>query len=199
MANTIKRRPLPALVSLIALLALTGIVWWRVINRDTPSDAQPSKQAQPHSCTSSPVAPPTKTLSAPATVTVRVLNSTDRRGIASKARASLLAAGFKVPDDAGNDRSVSITATAQIRYGKSGADAARLVHFYFPGAQLSLRKKTTTATVTVTLGNAYKSVASARAVREAMAAKRVAIAPSAPSSAGASSTTSPSGRPSPSC
>lgn len=186
MANTITRRPLPALVSLIALLALTALVWWRVIDRDTDSatTAAPKTTAAP--CTTTPsAAAPTKTLGAPGTVTVRVLNSTSRRGIAAKARTDLLAGGFKVPDPAGNDkRSGAITSTAQIRYGKAGTDGARLLRYYLPGAKLTLVKTTRSATVTVSLGDAYTKVASEQQVRAAMAAKRVAIAP-ATTSAGA--------------
>ena len=42
MASTTVRRPLPALIALLALLLLTGIVWWRVINRNDAEDSSAS-------------------------------------------------------------------------------------------------------------------------------------------------------------
>lgn len=187
MANTITRRPLPALVSLIALLALTALVWWRVIDRDNGTGAKTVHRSTAAPCTTAPAAAPTRTLGPAPTVTVRVLNSTSRAGIAGKARSDLLAAGFKIPDPAGNDKaSVTITGPAQIRYGSAGADGARLLSYYFPGAKLTLVKSTHSATVTVSLGDTYTKVASAAQVRAAMSAHRVTVAP-------ATSSTHPSG------
>jgi len=44
------RRPIPALICLLALTLLTALVWWRVINRDSAHDTKSS------SCTPGPVA-----------------------------------------------------------------------------------------------------------------------------------------------
>jgi hypothetical protein len=182
MASTITRRPLPALVSLVALLALTALVWWRVLNRghDTPSSASTSTPT----CSTAPAAPVVD-LPAPSAVTVAVLNSTERNGIAGTARSALLKDGFKSPTKAGNDQNSSIAQTAEIRYGKAGAAGAQLLSYYFPGAKLVLGS-TTSATVTVVLGNAYKTVATPAAVNAALAKAKQSAAASASASASAS-------------
>lgn len=171
MATTITRRPLPALVALLALLALTALVWWRVIDRDNGSGSKAGPKPVAPTCVTAPAAAPgTAALGTPGSVTVRVLNSTSRPGIAAKARTQLLAAGFKIPDPAGNDApSVSIKNTAQIRYGTAGAGGARLLLLYFPGATLVHVEKSTSAVVTVSLGDAYTGVATSQQVRAALA------------------------------
>src|SRR3954454_18344971 len=89
-ASHLTRRPLPALVALIALLLFTGLVWWRGMHR---GDSKPPACPTPTTSSSSPAA----ALPAPAEVTVQLLNSTTRAGIAAKARTTLVAAGFNSP------------------------------------------------------------------------------------------------------
>ena len=109
MRSTTIRRPLPALVFLLALLLLTALVWWRVLNRhDTTSSASPSCST---SSSSSNVLP------TPAVVTVQVYNSTKRNGIAKSARSALLKDGFRIPDQATNDPTKgTVKGVAEIRY-----------------------------------------------------------------------------------
>src|SRR4051812_9282856 len=127
-ANTTMRRPLPAVIALAALLLLTAIVWWRGLNRD-------SGASTPHPCSTR--THPAATLPAPNLVTVQVLNSTDRQGIADKVRSTLVNDGFNSPDPAANDtKKAKIPGVAQIRYGSKGANGAKLLHYYFPKAKL---------------------------------------------------------------
>ena len=93
MAGSLVRRPLPALIALFALLLLTALVWWRVMNRDSHKDA-----AQPTCPTPTPTES-ADTLPAPAAVTVQVLNGTfktkkPRSGIAGKVSTALEKDGF---------------------------------------------------------------------------------------------------------
>lgn len=174
MASNALRRPLPALISLVALLILTGLVWWRVIERDSGANAQSSKTTPASGCTSA--AAPTAVDSSPvvanlpkaSAVDVLVLNSTSTTGLAGKARTSLTKAGFSSPQPAGNYQgSTKITGVGEIRYGAKSAPGAALLGYYLPGAQL-VRTSTDSAVVTVVLGPGYHSVRSAKAAQQAV-------------------------------
>ena len=154
------RRPLPALAFLLALLLLTALVWWRVLNRnDATSSASPSC---PSSSSSSNVLP------TPQVVTVVVYNSTKRNGIAKAARLVLIKDGFRIPDLASNDPlKVLVKGVAEIRYPPDTAAGAKLLSYYFPTAVM----KQTTATdgkVVVSLGAKYRHVATQAAVAAAL-------------------------------
>lgn len=171
--SSVTRRPLPALVALVALLILTGLVWFRVLHRNGGSQ----NSAAPPPCptrTSSTAPSPNPSLPAPDSVTVIVLNSTNRAGIAGSAQAALVKDGFRSPQPAGNDTKHhnKIKGVAQIRYGAKAKAAADLVHYYFPGARLA-RIHSKRSVVTISLGKRYRRVASASQVRTAMRADGV--------------------------
>lgn len=196
MPSTVTRRPLPALVSLVALLLLTGLVWWRVLHRDSGASTSPNP------CPSSS-STPTVTLPAPADVTVIVLNSTSRAGIAARARTILSQDGFNVPALAKNDSAAKrnkIRSTAEIRFGPRGRQAATLLRYYFPGATL-VATKFTSSTVVVSLGTRFSQVALPAAVSRAMLGDHVTVATPKPASSGAKSSGASSATPSasPSC
>jgi LytR cell envelope-related transcriptional attenuator len=156
---------------------LTAIVWLRVLNRDSGSSASPPCPTETAS---------TATLPDPSLVTVQVLNSTDRQGIADKARAALVNDGFNSPDPAANDkRNVKIRGVAQIRYGKKGKGGAKLLHYYFPKAKL-VHIKSKTGTVVVSLGERYQGVASPSTVNAALQDKNIALRSSSPGPTSAS-------------
>ena len=158
MASTTKRRPLPALIALLALLLLAALVWWRVLNRSNGK----TEEAKP--C---PTVTPAVVLPAPTAVTLQVLNSTTRVGIAGKARTVLTQIGFNVPSAAGNDspkRLNKIKTTAQIRYGPTQAKSARLLAYYLPGATL-VPTTSKSSTIVISLGTKYRGVASATTVQ----------------------------------
>lgn len=181
MANGVLRRPLPALLSLVALLLLTAIVWWRVLHRDDSSA---------NSSGSCPTPSPSAThstagLPAASSIIVSVLNSTKRNGIAGGVRTTLIADGFRVPGKATNDPSptkAKNTGTAQIRYGPTGKAAADHLRYYFPGANL-VPTTSKTATVVVALGAKYHAVPSKTAVAAAMKKASVTVASAAPGTA----------------
>lgn len=161
MASTVTRRPLPALVALVALLLLTGLVWWRVLNRSGAT----GHQAKP--C---PTVTPAVHLPARNTVTVAVYNATTHVGIATKARQSLLADGFAVPTPAANASKKQlnkIAATATIQYGPAGRQGAMLLRYYFPGATM-VATQSKSKTIAVALGSKYRAVASPASVDAAL-------------------------------
>lgn len=170
------RRPLPALVFLLALTLLAALVWWRVLARGS-NDA-----AAGPSCSSSTSAAKTKTLPEQAAITVTVLNSTNRRGIATKAQRELARDGFQAPAAAADDGkaypgySGKVTGVAAIRYGPEGSEGAKLLQYYFPGATM-VKTDANDATVLVSLGVAYKQVAAQKDVAAALKADGIKLIP----------------------
>jgi LytR cell envelope-related transcriptional attenuator len=180
MASTVTRRPLPALIALLALLLLTALVWWRVSSRDSGSSAASTRCATPSASTTA--APPPSTLPPPSSIQLTVLNATSRSGIASKARTAFVRLGFKSPTPAANDQTSyrrKVTGGGQIRYSPPGKDAARLLTYYLPGASL-LPVPGTSPTITVALGPKFTAVASQRTVNAALAAAHLTISSAAP-------------------
>jgi hypothetical protein len=168
------RRPLPALVFLVALTLLTALVWWRVLHR---GNSQPAAAKQ--TCTTQPSQ---SLLPRPASVTVQVLNSTLRTGIAAAAQKALAKDGFKTPSAAVNDTgNPVIPGVAEVRYGSGELLAATLVAYYFPGAKLVALNAAPATDVVVSLGSTYKAVATPAAVQAAILAAHASQAPATPS------------------
>jgi len=78
--------------------------------------------------TPSPCPSPVNEIQSAALTKVRVLNASDRRGLALATARELQKRGFKVPSPPGNDTgSVKPTTAAVVRHGLAGATAARTV------------------------------------------------------------------------
>lgn len=176
-----RRRPLPALVAIAALTLLTALVWFRVLHR---SNAQAT--ATNSTCPTPTVsAPAPSALPKPGLVTLVVLNSTERNGLAGGVRTVLLKDGFQIPSQAAGDGTQYgghglITGVGEIRFGPSERVAAALVSYYLPGATL-VQTDASGATVIVSLGQAFVSVASPAAVTAAIAAAHQHVTSPAPS------------------
>jgi hypothetical protein len=163
-----RRRPLPALAFIGVLCLLTAVVWFRVIHRSNGSAATGSS-----SCPTAPAsqhATPT-VLPRPRTVSVLVLNSTERSGIASQTKKALIKRRFKVTG-AENDAAAYgghgvIKGVAEIRYGPQARAAATLVRYYFPHAAMQ-QTDASSRLVTVALGANFTKVASTAAVLAAL-------------------------------
>lgn len=168
-----RRRPLPALAFIGALCLLTAIVWFRVIHRSAGSPTP-----APSSCTSASathVAAP-NVVPHPNKVSVLVLNSTNRSGIATATKKQLQKRGFRVTD-AKNDSATYgghglVNGVAEIRFGPAAAASATLLRFYFPHAQLK-QTDASSDVVAVSLGRKFHAVASQQAARKAMRAAHV--------------------------
>jgi hypothetical protein len=146
------------LAFLLVLALLTAIVWWRVIHRvSSEASAKPSPSCTPAAVTVVP---------APASVTVHILNGTNRNGLAARVRTSLAKVGFLVAD-IGND-DVPLAGVAEIRYGPAGRAAAKLVAYYFPGAAL-IGSARTDSQVEISLGAKFRTVSTTATVKQAMA------------------------------
>lgn len=161
------RRPLPALIFVLALCLLAALVWWRVLNRDDPA---PEHQA---TCSTTPAQPPTQ-LPKPAAVTLSVLNSTNHNGLGASVLALLKKDGFKIPAAAGND-TTPVAGVAEIRYGPTGTGGALLLAYYLPGSTL-VTTDSANSTVVLSIGAKYKSLATAAAVTAKLKADGITLA-----------------------
>ncbi len=95
----------------------------------------------------------------PKKVSVLVLNSTSKDGIATATQKALTKQGFHVTD-ATNDGAAygghgQIKGVGEIRYGPRGLPAATLVHLYLPKSAMR-ETDASSKLVTVSLGAAYK-------------------------------------------
>src|ERR1700710_616010 len=127
-----RRRPLPALAFIGALSLLTALVWFRVLHRTDASTAGPSNSTSSSCPSPSPTPSATPTvLPVPTKVTVLVLNSTNRNGIAGDTRSA-----------------------------PSALPSPTLLSYYFPHAKL-LPTDSSSARVMVALGAKFKKVTAA--------------------------------------
>jgi hypothetical protein len=192
-----RRRPLPALVFIGALSLLTALVWFRVLHRN---DETSSGAAGPSCPATSPAATPTPTvLPIPRNVTVQVLNSTNRDGIAGRASRALARQGFKV-DKAQDDTTAYgghglIKGVAEIRYPVNGLASATLLTFYFPHATLSATDSAS-PTIIVSLGAKFTKVVPNANVRKALAAANKTLTRNAQHASPSPTRGTPSGTPS---
>ncbi|MDQ6849965.1 MAG: LytR C-terminal domain-containing protein [Actinomycetota bacterium] len=183
------RRPLPALIFIGALTVLTVVVWFRVLNR-----SEMAAPAGPSTCpsVSKPVAAPT-VLPPPHTVSVLVLNATNRNGLAAKTQKLLKKRGFTVTPVANDGPAYGghsiINAVGQIRYGPQSELAADLLRYYLPRAAMTATDSSS-KTVILSLGTKYRKLTTAAQV--AYRLKHEGITLSARS-------TAPRPSPSPSC
>jgi hypothetical protein len=149
------RKPVPPLVFLLVLALATTAAWiWVFSSGHTTTTA---------SCT--PAAPSM----APGSVTVHVLNASQKQGAASAVAKELQARGFQVgaPD---NDRSGrDVTGVGEIRFGARGRQQAAYLNAYLPGAT-RYQDTRATAVVDVVIGPDYQSLATQQQVTAAIEA-----------------------------
>jgi hypothetical protein len=141
---------------------------------------------------------PAEVLPVTGKVTVNVLNSTKRQGLARSTADVLTARGMKVKKVGNASGDGVIEGVAELRYGPKGEKAARLLEFYFPGAELvPIDRKT--KIVDVVLGTEYEKVLGEAQIAAALASPSPsASGPGCASSAPvAPAVTAPSGPPSP--
>ena len=187
MSTPERRRPLPALVAIAALTLLTALVWFRVLHRGADAaDSKPKSSTSKSTCPTSTL-PASSKLPKQQLVTLIVLNSTTRTGLAGNARKALIADGFKVPALAVNDGATYgghglIAGVAEIRYGPSQRLAAALVAYYLPGAAL-VQTDSSSSSVIVSLGAKFTALASQASATAAMTAAHVSLVSPAPTSA----------------
>ncbi|HEV7191990.1 MAG TPA: LytR C-terminal domain-containing protein [Jatrophihabitantaceae bacterium] len=166
MAEGTTRRPLPALICLLALTLLTALVWWRVLNRND-SHASTTKVC---STSAAPVVLPR-----PAALSVTVLNSTNRAQLAKKTAAVLAKDGFVIATY-GNDTTL-VAGVAEIRYSADQQPGASLLGYYFSGARMVPLDANSESKLVVALGAKFVTVSAPAAVQAAITAAHASQAP----------------------
>lgn len=162
MAGSSARRTIPAIVFILLLSMISGLVWWRVLHRDTTPAKHvaitPPSSTHCVTVTSKPVSWP-----APSSITVSVLNATNKTGLAASVTTVLRQRGFKAlkPSD-----DVKTSAATEVRYAARYRTAARLVQLYVPGAKL-VTTPSTSATIVVAVGSTFKALATPQQVTAA--------------------------------
>lgn len=176
-----KQSPVVAVVLVVigmVILFGAGYGLSRIIQGSGASDASSateptdgtatSASAEPEPCVTVTVTPGAG-LPSPAQVTSNVYNATDRTGLAATTAEELQIRGFLIGVIDNDPLAKTITGVAEIRHGPSGEQAARLMAFYLPGAEL-VDDGRQDATIDTVLGAAYTAVAPQSEVDAALAA-----------------------------
>jgi hypothetical protein len=165
------RKPLPALAFLLGLALLTALVWWRVIHRPGVAGV---KTTVTKTCASTPATGTPTILPATASVSIDVLNSTTKTGLATTTGAQLVKLGFKQAAAPANDVTsrYPVAGVAELRFGPAGKAAADLVSYYIPGA-VEVTDQRTGSVVDVALGAKFTALATPDAVAAALKAAHV--------------------------
>jgi hypothetical protein len=108
------RRPIPPLIFLL------------VLDKERKAD-------EAAACATAREAPPSLD---PTTLSVRVLNGTDRAGLAQQVAGEMQRRGFTVAEIGNDDTDREVTGPGEIRHGPRGEDAAAYVALLLPGAGL---------------------------------------------------------------
>ena len=153
------RRPLPPIIFLVVLAIGAGVVWWNVFRADSKDQAK-----QEAACSTAAAAAPSLD---PTTVNVRVLNGTDEQGLAGQVAGQLGSLGFVVDEVANDSSGREVTGPGEVRHGPRGADAARYVALYLPGAT-DYEDTRATAVVDLVIGPDFKGLSSVDDVAAAL-------------------------------
>jgi LytR cell envelope-related transcriptional attenuator len=155
------RRPIPPLVFLLVLALAALGVWWTVLRQDAERQADVAA-----ACGTADA--PVIALD-PSTVSVRVLNATDRRGVAQTIGQELQRRGFTVPEIGNDGTEREVTGVGEIRYGPRGRDVARFVGLQLPGATEYVDTRAT-AVVDLVVGPEWEQLATTEEVEAALSA-----------------------------
>jgi hypothetical protein len=169
-----QRNPIPAAV-LVTVLAVAGIITWTVVFTNSTSGAVTSCNISPVAgagSVQSGTALDDQSAAAPGDVRVRVLNAAGQRGQAQLAASELgeLGIGEAAPPD--NDPffpAQDLSCVGQIRYGPSGAAAARTVSLVVPCAELVADSRADDS-VDLALGSDFRDITPSQPVTDALRA-----------------------------
>ncbi|SFS67114.1 envelope integrity protein Cei [Saccharopolyspora flava] len=178
-----RRRPLPALVVLVALVVLSGLLWTRVFGSVEDIDAAttcnpPGAPTAPPEVSGQPAQVPLGTMLQrdaldsttpvpPQDVHVRVLNGNGESRQATMVGDELGSLGF-TPAGADNDSvyvNYDLKCHGQIRFGAAGQSAARTLSLIAPCAQL-VRDEREDAGVDYALGSDFDDIKSTQEAKQ---------------------------------
>lgn len=139
----------------LTVIAITAVIW--AITRDSQDSGSAAERA---GCGRPPV-----TIPKPQHAKVKVLNATDRSGLASDVKAALEKRGFTVVGVDNADTTIS--GPAAVRFGPKGIGAAQLVRAEVPHAE-SIPDDIKTDVVELILGPSYNALTPAGRVSQAL-------------------------------
>jgi LytR cell envelope-related transcriptional attenuator len=152
-------RPVRACFMITAWAAVAGVTWVYLLHREQLAGQDASCPVSATALVSAAALEPVAPV-APGTIEVRVLNATERHGLAAQVATTLQAHGFRLAAAVGNDLlnpPGSMRCIGQIRFGPNGAQAARTLSLMVPCAQL-VRDERADHTVELALGAAFSTV-----------------------------------------
>jgi hypothetical protein len=159
------RRPWPPIIFLVVLALAVAVVWVQVARQAAARNAHRAA-----ACTSAKAAPPSMD---PKSLSVRVLNATDRKGEATQVATALKGLGFQV-SSVDNDRSGrKVTGVGEVRHGPRGKSAAAYIATYLPGAGDFIDTRATSV-VDLVVGPEYSKLATKEQVAAALNASTAA-------------------------
>jgi hypothetical protein len=169
MADRTTRRPLPALIALLALTMLTALVWWRVLNR-TGTSASTHNPCATHSSI-------VVVLPQPTSVALTVYNSTQRSGLAKTTSKVLAKDGFKVLGYGNDPGALPVPGVAEIRFTPDQSAGATLLSYYVPGAKLVQLDPSSDSKIVLSLGLKFASLATPASAQAALSSAHASQAP----------------------
>lgn len=126
-----------------------------------------SESASPLPCSTTMVTP-AEVLPRTSRVLINVYNGTKRQGLAGTTATALAARGFDVKEVANDPEGQKVIGVAEIRYGPKGAEGAKLLGFYLPGAQMLPDDRSKKA-VDVVIGKEFTEIVGEAKVAAALA------------------------------
>jgi hypothetical protein len=168
-------------VALVLLVGAGGGAAWYLRQDDAKAPTRVSTLptcASPTPTSAPTTAPPPTTavkLPAPGTVTVTVLNGTNRALLAKKVSDALAADGFRITRQGNANKSV--VGASQVLYGPGASLQARTVSLWVRGSVVIPAPKASRGSVQLVLGSSYTRLATPA---EAAAAQRAPVPTAAP-------------------
>jgi hypothetical protein len=138
-----------ALITLGVVTLMLFFAFWYAYSYYQGSDK--AKAAPTPSCTA------TSTARTPAQVTVNVYNATDRTGLAAKTAADVRKRGFKISTVSNDPLQKDVTGVAEVRYGPTGRESAKLVLTLVKGAK-AVKDSRTDSSVDLVLGAKFTAL-----------------------------------------
>lgn len=149
-ASTSRRsRRRRALVTLVVIVLMLFSAFWYAY-----SYYQASGRPSALPTTTCPPKPGAKK---PASITVNVYNATDRNGLAARTATALRQRGFKVSTVANDPLQKTVAGPAEVRHGRSGAAAGKVVAALVKGAK-SIQDGRPDASVDLVLGEKFTAL-----------------------------------------
>lgn len=138
-----------ALITLVVVALMLFFAFWYAYSYYRSSSS--ARQGTPAATCTSSVAP------TPARITVNVYNATERNGLAAKTATEVRKRGFKVSTVSNDPLARQVAGTAEVRYGKSGAPASKLVVALVKGAK-AVQDARVDGSVDLVLGEKFTSL-----------------------------------------